>query len=154
MPGYRLHIAGGLITFLITVFLLSYFFPADSYSFVRYVQWAGFTVLGSLFPDVDTKSKGQSIFYKVMFVLLLFFLLTKQILLFIFLSFFSLLPVLVRHRGLFHRAWFLIIISFSLAFLLGYSFPGYQTVFLSNAFFFVIGAGSHLALDKIPYLSK
>ena len=153
MPGYRLHIFGGLITFIGIAFLCSKLLCGTLPATINLFQWALFCILGALFPDVDTKSKGQGIFYKVMLFILIFLLWKKKWSLFVFLSFVSLVPVLSRHRGLFHRVWFVTTIPLTIAFIAGLSFPAYNTLFLSNAIFFICGALSHIALDKVPYLS-
>ena len=55
MPGYRAHLAGGLTVYGITIYLLR------SYCGSVFIaaEWMLFTLAGSLFPDIDTKSKGQ-----------------------------------------------------------------------------------------------
>ncbi len=146
MPGYRGHILGGVGAFVCVYFLLSYWYHPSA---VTALQWLGITLLGSLFPDVDVKSKGQGIFYKMMLVCLLILLWRRQIQLFVMASFVALLPVLARHRGLFHRAWFLIAIPFGVAVAAGASFPAYKESFIVAASFFVAGALSHILLDRI-----
>lgn len=147
MPGYKVHILGGAITCVGIVALLSQYSvqPAP----LVFAQWFAATILGSLFPDVDIKSKGQGIFYKVMLVCLFLLLLEKQVYLFVIMSFLALVPVLVRHRGLFHRVWFVVLLPFTVAVLAGSSFPVYSAVFLYHACFFSAGALSHIFLDRL-----
>jgi len=146
MPGYKAHIVGGVATFAVLAFLVKgNGTVAPSVAF----QWLGAAVLGSLFPDVDIKSKGQGIFYKGVLLCLCILLWKKYVYPFIVLSFLALLPVLVRHRGLFHQAWFVIVAPLMVAYAVGYSFPIYQSSLLQMACFFSAGAVSHLVLDRI-----
>ncbi len=56
MANYRGHIKGGFVAFaLIILFALPHYHP----SALTMLEWLLFTIAGSLFPDVDIKSKGQ-----------------------------------------------------------------------------------------------
>ncbi len=146
MPGYKAHIVGGVMTFAAISFVLNnYLQPLPVVAF----QWLGATILGALFPDVDIKSKGQGIFYKGMLVCLVLLLWKRQAYLFVIMSFLALVPVLVRHRGLFHQVWFVIIMPLGIAFLVGQSFPVHSIALLQTASFFCAGALSHLILDRV-----
>ena len=146
MPGYKAHIVGGVVTFAVISFVLNnYLQPLPAVAF----QWLGATVLGALFPDVDIKSKGQGIFYKGMLVCLVLLLWKRQAYLFVIMSFLALVPVLVRHRGLFHQVWFVVIMPLGIAFVAGQSFPVQSVLLLQTACFFSAGAISHLTLDRI-----
>ncbi len=146
MPGYKAHIVGGIVTFAAISFVLNnYLQPLPVVAF----QWLGATILGALFPDVDIKSKGQGIFYKVMLVCLVLLLWKRQAYLFVIMSFLALVPVLVRHRGLFHQVWFVLVVPLGIAFVAGQSFPLHSVALLQAACFFCAGALSHLLLDRI-----
>ncbi len=146
MPGYKAHIVGGVVTFAAVSFVLNnYLQPVPAVAF----QWLGATILGALFPDVDIKSKGQGIFYKGMLVCLVLLLWKRQAYLFVIMSFLALVPVLVRHRGLFHQVWFVILMPLGIAFLVGQSFPIQSVVLLQAACFFSAGALSHIILDRV-----
>ncbi len=146
MPGYRAHAVGGVAAFGLLYWVSSFYF---SPSLPTILQWLSVAVLGALFPDVDVKSKGQGIFYKMMLICLVLLLWRRQMQLFVMASFVALLPVLVRHRGLFHRAWFLVAVPFGVAIAAGSSFPAYKESFVLVAGFFVAGALSHILLDRI-----
>jgi hypothetical protein len=146
MPGYKAHIVGAVAAFATISFVLNDFLqPTPALVF----QCLGATILGALFPDVDIKSKGQGIFYKGMLVCLVLLLWKRQAYLFVIMSFLALVPVLVRHRGLFHQAWFVIIVPLGIAFLVGQSFPLHNVILLKTTCFFCAGAVSHLILDRI-----
>lgn len=146
MPGYKAHIVGAVATFAgISFMMSSYMQPTPAVAF----QCLGATILGALFPDVDIKSKGQGIFYKGMLLCLVLLLWKRQAYLFVIMSFLALVPVLVRHRGLFHRPWFVVVIPLTIAFLVGQSFPVHSEMLLKTTCFFCVGALSHLVLDRI-----
>lgn len=146
MPGYKVHIVGGMVTFAALSFALQpYLQLTPTIAF----QCLGATILGALFPDVDIKSKGQGIFYKGMLICLVLLLWKKQAYLFVMMSFLALVPVLVRHRGLFHRMWFVVVMPLTIAFLAGQSFPAHAGVLLQTTCFFSAGAVSHLVLDRL-----
>ncbi len=146
MPGYKGHLVGGAIAFSCMILVFKWwqnptFFVAIHYFFC--------TLLGSLFPDIDTKSRGQGIFYRALLVFLGILLFRGYQNVCIILSLLALTPLLVRHRGLFHKPWFLLCIPLGIAWLCS-SF-GLVTVPLAvgSAFFFITGALSHIALDKV-----
>jgi len=146
MPGYKAHIVGGVVTFAAISFVLNnHLQPMPAVAF----QWLGATILGALFPDVDIKSKGQGIFYKGMLLCLVLLLWKRQAYLFVIMSFLALVPVLVRHRGLFHQTWFVIVMPLGIAFLVGQSFPAHSRALLQTACFFSAGAVSHIFLDRV-----
>ncbi len=146
MPGYKVHLVGGAVTFACLYALLSSHIPTTS---LIIFQWLGASLLGALFPDVDIKSKGQGLFYKGMLLCLALLLCKKQGYLFVAMSFLALVPVLVRHRGIFHCVWFVIVVPFAVAFVAGNSFPAFSALFFYNACFFSAGALSHIMLDRL-----
>ncbi len=146
MPGYKGHIVGGIGAFSLTLMFISKSYPPTH---ATALQWFFVTILGALFPDIDIKSKGQGIFYRIIFLSLVLFYCKKDWKLFTATSFIALLPVLVRHRGIFHKTWFVVAVPFVLAYTAAASFPAYKTMFLINATFFAVGALSHLFLDRM-----
>ena len=146
MPGYKFHILGGVATFS-GLMMLCCHYGVPITPFIM-LQWLAATILGALFPDVDIKSKGQGIFYKGMLFFLLFLFWTKQFHLFVIMSFLALVPLLVRHRGVFHRPWFVVVLPLSVAFITGIVFPVHGVLFFYNACFFSAGALSHILLDR------
>lgn len=98
------------------------------------------TFLGSIFPDIDIKSKSSRIIYLLIFLssIGLYFFYSMPIA-FILLAF-SILPQLTSHRGFFHSITACITISSIPIFFLGISNP------LSIPF--CIGFIIHLIADK------
>lgn len=144
MPSYRGHLVGGAAVYLGILQIIKSYEP--SLSIV--LQGFFFCMLGSLFPDVDIKSKGQKLFYMIAFLALCYFLLHQRFDLFIALSLLSTVPLLVKHRGLFHQTWFLIFISLSTALFIGSYNDDYSSWAMQNALFFLAGALSHIILDR------
>ena len=147
MPGYRMHIVGGIAAYGITLSILSlysrYFHPSTPVL----AEWLIFAVAGSLFPDIDTRSKGSSWFNKLIPILGVLCLVSRMYVLLGVLSIMWILPYLATHRGTFHRVWFVVLAPLGLAYFLGLHFPSYTRIFYYDAAFFITGALSHLWLD-------
>ncbi len=146
MPGYRGHIVAGAATFCIVVLVVSRIYPP---TLITALQWFFLTIVGSLFPDVDIKSKGQGIFYRVILLCLILLYFQQNWELFAATSFVAMLPLLVRHRGLFHTIWFVAAVPFTLAYFVAQSFPQHTTLLMLDAVFFAAGAVSHIVLDRM-----
>jgi hypothetical protein len=144
MPNYKGHLVGATFCYLIVVALIS----IPPVSFAKYIQWFASTLAGGLFPDIDTKSKGQQLFYKAMIGILTLCLVYKAYLPATLLSLCSLTPLMTKHRGLFHELWFLFFITGIFSLLMVWFFPAHKDVIVTNALFFTVGFVSHLWLDR------
>jgi hypothetical protein len=113
----------------------------------RLAEWLVCALLGSLFPDIDIKSKGQKIFYGALFMLAFVLLIKKQWRILAYVGIVSIIPLLVEHRGLFHRWWFLIILVVSGAYGMIMLYPHEAQRIWYDAGFFLLGIASHLYLD-------
>lgn len=143
MPGYKGHLFGGFVFYLLAVVLCSLtHWPAS-----RLVQAFFFTSLGSLFPDIDTKSKGQKVFYFFCFITLVVLVMQQRYQLVACVSIFALVPLLVNHRGLFHNIWFCAALVGGTVALLTNLFPLFTTSIVYNGAFFFLGLFSHLFFD-------
>jgi len=111
------------------------------------LQWLASCLLGSLFPDVDTKSKIQKLFYTGMLMLFVMLTMHGNIKAFIAASFIGLLPLLVNHRGIFHKPLFVCAIALTTSTLIASYMPDLSFIAYSNAGFFLVGALSHIWLD-------
>ncbi len=142
MPSYKVHIVGGAV--FATVF--AYAINAHVCACPRTLAtWMVCALLGSLFPDIDTKSKGQGIFYTFLAGCLLTAFLAKQKTLFIALAFLSFLPILSRHRGIFHNPWAITAVGTVALLMAPRTFQSKAMVW--NVIFFIVGAFSHVILD-------
>lgn len=106
------------------------------------------TVLFALFPDVDTNSKGQFIFYGMILIFDSIFLALKEYKLASIIGFLALLPVLGKHRGWTHTIWAMAAVPLPLIILpclvleldVGAALPYYLAA--------VTGYLSHLIIDR------
>jgi membrane-bound metal-dependent hydrolase YbcI (DUF457 family) len=150
MPGYRGHLIGGGVTYFILLYFLSVYNPDASLM----AQGLLFCLVGALFPDIDIKSMGQKYFYIALTVFLSFCLLYGYYSWFVALTFVSIIPLLVRHRGIFHSLFFICFLSaMSIIAVLMYK-TKYGPLAVSNALFFIAGAWSHILLDRFTTKMK
>jgi hypothetical protein len=150
MPSYRVHLVGGFLTYVGILHCMQSAEP----TIATILQGLVFCLLGSLFPDIDVKSKGQKVFYILFFCLLAYLMYQEKYCMFMVVSFLGIIPILVRHRGIFHHVWFLMAITFGLS-LIVKSFCGfYEQVMLSNCWFFFAGTVSHVLLDRVVSTCK
>ena len=144
MPNYKGHLAGGIFVYLLGIYLI---IQSQTPNFTIGLEWFLFTLAGSLFPDVDIKSKGQKLFYLIMLILMVILLLNNQTQALVIVAVLSVMPLLVRHRGIFHRLWFVILIPLLAAWILCLYFPTCEKTIMYDCLFFILGAISHLWLD-------
>lgn len=143
MPGYRAHLMGGFTAYIFLLYIVQPLKPTP----LTMIEWLGFSLMGSLFPDVDTKSKGQLWFYRFVAFSLLVLATRRHYAAAMMVSLASVAPLLVRHRGLFHRPWFIVSVPFVSALILSNYIPCYAMFCYYDALFFVVGALSHIWLD-------
>lgn len=109
MAGYRGHIStavvvSGLMVGAVAISpLAASLSPAERLVKGSAVVWIA--VMFSLFPDVDIKSKGQALFYRLVFALDCVLLAAGRYLEAALLGLLALIPILSRHRGWTHTLW-------------------------------------------------
>lgn len=109
MANYRGHIIGGLGAGAVYAAALSWA-PVE-----RYAESAGLlsdwqalaalfvlSILFALFPDVDTNSKGQDIFYWIAFVVNIILIVNGNLQAAAYLGLIAMLPIISHHRGWTH----------------------------------------------------
>ena len=144
MSGYKGHIAGGIISYVLLMpLILTYHTPSPLIN----VSWLLAAIAGSLFPDIDIKSKGQKLFYWCIAIIIAFLIAHQEMIAVGWISLASMLPILVRHRGLFHALWFIIACPCAVAWVIACYIPVYTIIVFSHTCFFIAGAVSHLYLD-------
>jgi hypothetical protein len=143
MPGYKGHLAGGFFVFVVLMLLLSHCNPTACTA----LQWLSCALAGSLFPDIDVKSRGQNWFYWALFAIFLWLFACKSYFLLSILAIISLIPLLVRHRGLFHKLWFIGMLAAGILCGVAAWAPAYFTMAAFDVLFFCAGVISHLWLD-------
>lgn len=117
MAGYKGHIVGGF------VFLAAYTAAVSFTPLQKLTETAGFLhdwqalaavfvvgVLFALFPDVDTNSKAQDIFFGIVFLLDILLIATGSIQAAAYLGFIAMLPIVSHHRGWTHRWWAILLV--------------------------------------------
>jgi hypothetical protein len=144
MSNYKGHLAGGIFAYLIAIYCI---IATQSPSFTTGLEWLLFTLAGALFPDVDIKSKGQKLFYWIILILMIVLLINDQTQALIIVAVLGVVPLLVRHRGIFHRLWFVILVPLVVAWILCLYMPQCNSTIMYDCLFFIVGAISHLWLD-------
>lgn len=143
MANYRQHLFGGVIAFGAVCFFMRAYNPP----LLTLAEWFLCALMGALFPDVDIKSKGQKYFYTILLISFIVLVGQRKLFLVSCMSIIALVPLLTRHRGLFHNVFFVITFPFAVWFVLSMSHPVYARVLLNHVVFFVVGQLSHLLLD-------
>jgi len=144
MPGYKGHMAGALSAWGLMLLIVLMWQPAGG---IQALEWAVIAIIGGMFPDLDIKSMGQKLIYRVLFAVALLLLAAKQYQVMAIMLPISLFPLLVKHRGVMHTWWFITAVPVIAATLLSLSFPSYIYIIVTDALFFWAGAASHLWLD-------
>lgn len=156
MANYKGHIAGGLVfTAVYAVVLL--FVPVEQ--FAEHAQllsdWqamAAVFVVGmlfGLFPDVDTNSKAQDIFFWTVFPLDILLIWNGYIEAAAYLGLIAMLPVVSHHRGWTHKKWAMFLVPLPIL-LIPYLYN--DAILPSSVVYYgaaVVGYFSHLALDGL-----
>ncbi len=145
MPSYRGHLIGGVVTYIVVLQGIQYAQPNAHVIFQGFL----FCLLGSLFPDIDVKSKGQKVFYSLLLLFLLYCLYMQKWIIFTSLSLLGIVPMLVRHRGLFHQIWFLLFLTLVMMVCMSSLQKSYSAILLANCCFFFAGCLSHVVLDRV-----
>ena len=144
MPNYKCHLAGGIFAYGVALIAVILFILP---SWATLCEWLLCALAGALFPDVDIKSKGQRLFYWVILALLLVLFVYRRLHMIAFMSIMAVIPMLVKHRGLFHRTWFVIFVPTVLGWFLCWQLPKCMMIIFFDILFFIVGALSHLWLD-------
>jgi hypothetical protein len=154
MPGYKGHIAGAVALNAAYVGALSlapdsvlgsnHHIVSDTQLLVGLFVLA---ILFGLFPDIDTNSKGQDIFYGLAFVADILLLWNGRLAAAAFLGLLAMLPILGKHRGWTHSkpAMFLVPLPIlAVPYLYNHVYLDTALVAYGAA---LIGYFSHLLLD-------
>lgn len=143
MPGYRGHLSGAMIP--IAIFYL--FGVGAFYSWQVLSYMSLLTFLGALAPDIDTQSRGRSLFFVLLFGIALFAFFVRVWALFfgVFVLFYSVLQLV--HRQRLHRFSFWAMIVFFISAVVIFIQPEWTVFVLLGAVSFLLGVVSHLLLD-------
>ncbi|MBD3231770.1 hypothetical protein GF322_03855 [Candidatus Dependentiae bacterium] len=153
MPKYKTHLIGGFVTFILIAFIFIYILKQKDIieiTFSRGIIFLLFCLFGSLFPDIDTKSKVQKYIYYPLFIVIIIAILIKNWLLLSLVSILAFIPILANHRKLTHKVWFLIFIPLLPFIFIAKLNKIHQKELFLFYIFFVAGAFSHIFLDFGP----
>lgn len=149
MPGYRGHIAGGVFFGVMGVVgaVMMGFLARDP---VQILALIGFCLLGGMFPDVDTDSKGQKLFYSILICVDLGLIYYRMYMWAAWLGLFSMLPAIGHHRGWTHTWWAMLVVPLPIIIIPALLLDG-QSLLPFFRFYaaFVLGYFSHLLLDGV-----
>uniref|UniRef100_A0A7C4AC32 Metal-dependent hydrolase n=1 Tax=Fundidesulfovibrio putealis TaxID=270496 RepID=A0A7C4AC32_9BACT len=109
MPGYKGHVTGAVVAAgaaLGGAWWLGLYKPRPEVA----VLLVAVSILGGLFPDVDTSSKGRHLYYGAALIADVVLILREQYRMAALLGFCALLPAIGSHRGWTHTWWAALII--------------------------------------------
>lgn len=151
VAGYRGHITLAVIFGALLVLGLAYSSISVGASLeervVKGIVIVWLAVIFALFPDIDIKSKGQLLFYRLFFLLDLLLLLGGRTQEAALLGFLALVPILSRHRGWTHTVWAMILVPLPILAGPMYLAKASTTVGLPYYLGAVAGYLSHLIAD-------
>lgn len=156
MANYKGHIVGGLVftgAYAAALTLV----PVEQFAeHARLLNdWQAMTavfvigILFGLFPDVDTNSKAQDIFYWTIFPLDILLIWNGYIQAAAYLGVIAMLPVISHHRGWTHKKWAMLLVPLPILlipYLYNDAILPVSTVYYGAA---VVGYFSHLCLDGL-----
>lgn len=117
MANWRGHIIGGFVfTFVYAIAML--FVPVEQFAeSARLLQdWQAMAavfvigILFGLFPDVDTNSKAQDIFFGFAFIIDVLLIWNGNIQAAAYLGLIAMLPIIAHHRGWTHSKWAMVVV--------------------------------------------
>lgn len=155
MAGYKGHISAGVLFGVMMAAGLAFTPIAEALTLEQKV-WKGLivvwlAVIFALFPDVDIKSKGQLLFYRVFVVLDLVLLVGEYYLEAALLGFLALLPIISKHRGWTHTFTAMVLVPSPI--LIGPMYVAGEPVLDGLPFYLGAVAGylSHLIADGMLF---
>lgn len=147
MPGYKAHLTGGVVCGGLILGIVTWKGMYNPDPMIGAALLAICT-LSALFPDTDTDSKGQNLFY---FMLVIFDLALMSLGLFkwaAIVGFCAMLPAIGHHRGWTHTWFAMFIVPLPLVILpavfYGFAFKALIPFYAAG----VAGYFSHLLLDR------
>lgn len=156
MANYKGHIAGGAV-FAGVYTCAMLFAPVEQlaeYAHLLYDSQAIFAVfvigmLFALFPDIDTNSKAQDIFFWIVFPLDALLIWQGHIQAAAYLGLIAMLPIVTHHRGWTHSKWAMLVVPLPIV-VVPWLYS--EKVFAISLIYYgaaVVGYFSHLLLDGL-----
>ncbi len=145
VPGYKVHLFGGLLPSVILVLLIM---PHVSHSSEMFFVFLS-CLLGALAPDIDTNSKGRMLFLFLILGAMVFAGFLAHWYVVLMLLFIAFVVLQARHRGMFHHfSLWMILVIFGI-FSLGFYIPEQLLLFTLLGCSFLLGILSHIVLDHV-----
>lgn len=156
MANYRGHIVGGLVTSVALAAIIS-FAPVERLAEQARLlsDWQALaavfviSMLFALFPDVDTNSKAQDMFFAIVFPLNIILIWQGYLQAAAYLGLIAMLPIVGKHRGWTHKRWAVLVVPLPIL-LIPWLYNG-RVVLISVIYYLaaVVGYFSHLLLDGL-----
>lgn len=154
MANYKGHIAGGAAVGAVYVSALTYL-PGDALAKTGGIlsDWqtvAGLLVLSMLFglwPDIDTNSKGQDIFFGAAFVLDVLLIANGYLEAAAYFGLICMFPILGKHRGWTHSKWAMLLVPLPIVLVPYLNKSSILATYMLYYGAAVAGYFSHLLLD-------
>jgi len=147
MPGYKAHLAGGTLFgggCLATLAWFGIYRPGPHTAITLVV----IALLGALFPDTDTDSKGQNLFYGCLVILDVALMIEGQYKWAAIVGFCAMLPAIGHHRGWTHTWWAMLLTPLPIIILPSIFYRVSPADVLPFYLAAVLGYFSHLVLDR------
>ena len=145
MPGYKAHLFGGAVAGALA--LGGLWLAGHVPDIPQMALLFSLLLLGALFPDVDTDSKGQHLFYLNLAVLDLVLIIRGQYKWAAVLGFAAMFPAIGPHRGWTHTWWAMLIVPLPVLALPVWIYEIAPSALIPYYIAVVVGYGSHLLLD-------
>lgn len=156
MANYKGHVMGGFLGAVVYVVVIS-FAPVEQFAesaglLGNWQALAAVFVIGVLFgifPDVDTNSKAQDLFFGIVFPLNILLLWQGYIQAAAYLGLIAMLPIIGKHRGWTHKKWAAFVVPLPIL-LVPYLYND-QILPISTVYYGAAVAGylSHLLFDGL-----
>ena len=158
MANWRGHVGGGIVLGGVFAAALS-FVPVERYAEAAGVlhDWQAMaailvlSTLFALFPDVDTNSKGQNIFFGLALGVDILLIWSGNIQAAAYLGLVAMLPVVGKHRGWTHSKWAMLLVPLPIL-IVPYLYN--EEMLRASAVYYgaaVAGYFSHLLLDGLIF---
>ncbi|MFP4522062.1 MAG: metal-dependent hydrolase [Fibrobacterota bacterium] len=155
MPGYKVHTIGGVAAAAGILALTGWAagFVGDDFlriasTFQGKLIMTGTCIMAALWPDADTNSSGQDIFYSAFFIIDVFLIVLGFYKAAAFLGLFAILPVFGKHRGWTHSRAACFLVPLPLLILPVFSAREFTLSGLPLYLAALAGYLSHLLLDR------
>lgn len=150
MPGHHTHKAAGALAAVATILLTHASLPLTALWTTQNIARIFAGIAGGMFPDIDTKSRGQRLWYMLLVPLLGAAILMQHKVFICILCALGVIPPLLPHRGVTHELWFVLLAPLGGPVVASMYQPAYLHTAIDIYFFFVLGAITHLLLDLGP----